>query len=201
MIYLVTNNPEIFDNEYYQVITVKKSLELLNPLKIVGVDTETEGIDVHTKKLLLAQFGCFDFQVVVDCRTIDITNYKKLLEAGNYDMCYCEVRLGGDFDLSKLLTAGASLNYGAVSDTQLDELIAAYLSANDDDRKTACDNMCAYIANKAYIVPLIFERHQLVSHRGVVEGAKANENNPMCGIENWTVKIENVKKSEDTTKD
>ena len=54
---------------------------------------------------------------------------------------------------------------------------------------------------KAYIVPLVFERHQLISHRGVVEGAKANENNPLCNIENWTVKIENVKKSEDTTKD
>ena len=125
---------------------------------------------------------------------------KKLLEAGNYDMCYCEVRLNGDFDLSKLLSPGASLNYGAVSDTQLDELITAYLSAGDSDRKTACDNMCAYIANKAYIVPLIFERHQLVSHRGVIEGAKANENNPLCNIENWTVKIESVKKSEDTTK-
>lgn len=43
MIYLVTKAPEMFDNEYYQVITVKKSLELLKPLKIVGVDTETEG--------------------------------------------------------------------------------------------------------------------------------------------------------------
>ena len=80
MIYLVTKAPEMFDNEYYQVITVKKSLELLKPLKIVGVDTETEGFDVYKDKLLLAQFGCFDFQVVVDCRTINITNYKELLE-------------------------------------------------------------------------------------------------------------------------
>ena len=138
-------------------------------------------------------------QVTVDKQ--DWNNYKKLLDAGNYDMAYCEVRLNGDFDPSKLLTSGASMNYGAVADSQLDELISAYLSANDDDRRTACDNMCAYIANKAYIVPLVFERHQLISHRGVVEGAKANENNPLCGIENWTVKIENVKKSEDTTKD
>lgn len=81
MIYLVTNNPEMFDNEYYQVITVKKSLELLEPLKIVGVDTETEGFDVYKNKLLLAQFGCFEFQVVVDCKTVDIRNYKKFLES------------------------------------------------------------------------------------------------------------------------
>ena len=81
MIYLVTNAPEMFDNEYYQVITVKKSLELLEPLKIVGVDTETEGFDVYKNKLLLAQFGCFEFQVVVDCKTVDIRNYKKFLES------------------------------------------------------------------------------------------------------------------------
>ena len=85
MIYFVTGNSLLFDNDNteYTVISVDESLKLLNSLSIIGVDTETEGIDVHTKKLLLAQFGCFDFQVVVDCRTIDITNYKKLLEDPN----------------------------------------------------------------------------------------------------------------------
>ena len=85
MIYLVTGNQSLFSSEdtEYTVISVEESLELLAPLSTIGVDTETEGIDVHTKKLLLAQFGCFDFQVVVDCRTIDITNYKKLLEDPN----------------------------------------------------------------------------------------------------------------------
>lgn len=85
MIYLVTGNQSLFSSEdtEYTVISVEESLELLTPLPIIGVDTETEGIDVHTKKLLLAQFGCFDFQVVVDCRTIDITLYKELLEDQN----------------------------------------------------------------------------------------------------------------------
>ena len=80
MIYLVTTNPFLKDCSLYKVISVEESLELLNKLSIIGVDTETSGIDVHTKDLLLAQFGCFDFQVVVDCRTIDITFYKELLE-------------------------------------------------------------------------------------------------------------------------
>lgn len=80
MIFLVTNNQQLFNNENYKIISVEESLKKLNNLKIVGVDTETEGIDVHTKKLLLAQFGCFDFQIVVDCRTIDIKLYKNFLE-------------------------------------------------------------------------------------------------------------------------
>ena len=80
MIFLVTSNQQLFDNENYKIISVEESLEKLNKLKIVGVDTETEGIDVHTKKLLLAQFDCFDFQIVVDCRTVDIKLYKNFLE-------------------------------------------------------------------------------------------------------------------------
>ena len=80
MIYLVTNNPNLVTNDLYEVISIERSLELLEPLEIIGVDTETSGIDVHTKQLLLLQLGCFDFQVVIDCRTVDILEYKSFLE-------------------------------------------------------------------------------------------------------------------------
>ena len=82
MIYLVTSDLRLFSSELYTVISVDESLKLLNELKIISVDTETSGIDPHTKELLLAQFGCPEFQVVVDCRTIDICKYKELLEDG-----------------------------------------------------------------------------------------------------------------------
>ena len=82
-IYLVTAQKQLFDNDTYKITSVEESLRLLEPLRIVGLDTETEGFDVYKDKLLLAQFGCFDFQVVVDCRTIDITLYKELLEDPN----------------------------------------------------------------------------------------------------------------------
>ena len=55
--------------------------------------------------------------------------------------------------------------------------------------------MCAYIINKAYIVPMCFEKHQMITHRGVIEGIKANENNPFYNISNWTVTFENVDKT------
>lgn len=83
MIYLVTGNKQLFEaeNSPYKIVSVKESLKLLEPLKVVGLDTETSGIDVHTKELLLVQLGCFDFQVVIDCRTIDILEYKEYLES------------------------------------------------------------------------------------------------------------------------
>lgn len=81
MIYLVTGNNELFESDEYKIIGVDESLSLLNSLRIVGLDTETSGLDCHTGKLLSVQLGCFDFQVVIDCSTIDILLYKAYLES------------------------------------------------------------------------------------------------------------------------
>lgn len=81
MIYLVTKNQELFDNDTYKIIGVDESLSLLKSLQIVGLDTETSGLDCHTDNLLSVQLGCFDFQIVIDCLTIDIISYKPYLES------------------------------------------------------------------------------------------------------------------------
>lgn len=81
MIYLVSANRELFDNEAYKIIGVDESLSLLEPLRIVGVDTETSGLSCHKDKLLSLQLGCYDFQVVVDCLTIDVKQYRDYLQS------------------------------------------------------------------------------------------------------------------------
>ena len=81
MIYFVSNATEIFENEVYKIATVEESLKLLNTLDVVGLDTETEGFDPYTKKLLSLQLGCKDFQVVIDCTTVDVELYKEYLES------------------------------------------------------------------------------------------------------------------------
>lgn len=96
MIYLVTNNQELFTNNIYTVINVEKSLELLEPLKIVGLDTETDGLNCWSNKLKTIQLGCYDFQVVIDCLTISPSNYKSYLESDRlfighnikFDLCF-----------------------------------------------------------------------------------------------------------------
>ena len=81
MIYLVTGQRTLFGSETYKVISVEESLRLLNPLTIVGLDTETQGFSPFLKKLLLLQLGNRDFQVVIDCTTVDVTLYKEYLES------------------------------------------------------------------------------------------------------------------------
>lgn len=81
MIYFVTGQKPLFENEAYKVISVEESLRLLNPLTVVGIDTETQGFSPFLKKLLLLQLGNQDFQVVIDCTTIDVTRYKEYIES------------------------------------------------------------------------------------------------------------------------
>lgn len=64
MIYLVTNQVVLF--EEFKIISLSEALILLNNIFIVGVDTETEGLDRFTKKILSIQLGNKDFQVVID---------------------------------------------------------------------------------------------------------------------------------------
>lgn len=81
MIYVVTTRQGLFENNEYQIISVEQSLALLNSLDIVGVDTETSGLSCHKDRLLSLQLGCYDFQVVIDCSTIDVRCYKDYLES------------------------------------------------------------------------------------------------------------------------
>lgn len=82
MIYLVTNQLELFENPDYKIISVEESLRLLDTCKVLQYDSETLGLDCHIGKVLCIQFGNKkeDFQIVVDALTVDIKQYKNILE-------------------------------------------------------------------------------------------------------------------------
>ena len=82
MIYLVTNQRELFKNDAYKVISPEESLHILEKCRRLQFDTETDGRDAHVNKLLCIQFGSkkYDFQMVVDCSTVDVSIYKHILE-------------------------------------------------------------------------------------------------------------------------
>ena len=52
MIYLVTKQQSLWTSDRYKVISAEEALELLAPLNVVELDTETMGLDPYTKELL-----------------------------------------------------------------------------------------------------------------------------------------------------
>ena len=80
MIYLVTKQQSLWTSDRYKVISAEEALELLAPLNVVELDTETMGLDPYTKELLTVQLGCAEFQVVIDCTSVDIHLFKEYME-------------------------------------------------------------------------------------------------------------------------
>lgn len=78
MIYLVTKQdislPDV------TLCSIQDSLDYLDKLDSIGVDTETSGFDPYTCKFYTLQLGDREVQYVVDLSTIDIQEYKNLLE-------------------------------------------------------------------------------------------------------------------------
>lgn len=80
MIYLVTKQQSLWTSDRYKVISPEEALKILEPLAIVELDTETMGLDPYTKELLTLQLGCAEFQVVIDCTSVDVHLFKDYLE-------------------------------------------------------------------------------------------------------------------------
>ena len=83
MIYLVSNNTNLFTPDKYLPISFEKSFNLLDTLKLIQIDSETSGLDCHTKDILTLQLGNKDNQVVFDWFSLKENNLiqlKNLLE-------------------------------------------------------------------------------------------------------------------------
>ena len=83
MIYFVTGQRELFEfpDAKYKCISVEESLKILESLRVVGLDTETTGTEIWQGKLLTLQLGNKENQVVIDCATTDVKQYKDYLES------------------------------------------------------------------------------------------------------------------------
>ena len=74
-------------NTPYQYIErdqdVDATLDVLIDAKVIGVDTETTGLDPYTSRLLLIQLATQDMCYVYDARKINLDKLKKVLENEN----------------------------------------------------------------------------------------------------------------------
>lgn len=81
MIYVVSNQTSFFSK--YTRISIQESIDIIEKWSSIQFDSETRGKDAHVGTPLSAQFGAPDksIQIVVDWTTVDVRNYKGLLES------------------------------------------------------------------------------------------------------------------------
>ena len=78
MIYLVSKNKSLFGSTRYEEVGFDRAMQVLMPLKLPQLDTETTGLDEHTKQILTIQLGNKENQVVFDWVTLTLHERRKL---------------------------------------------------------------------------------------------------------------------------
>ena len=68
-------------------------------------------------------------------------------------------------------------------------LVGVYLAADDLTRQSVCYQMLLYIAQNAPIIPVCFERHEVITHRNVITGIEVTSSNVFYNISEWTIKF------------
>lgn len=124
-------------------------------------------------------------------------DYIEALEKGEYDMYYGEVAMTPNWDLSFLFEpytiardpedTDKGMNYANCFDDQFLSLYAAYLGAGEESRAAACAEVCKYMLSQAAIVPICFERREILTHRGVAAGIQATQYDIFNKFYEWTI--------------
>ena len=101
------------------------------------------------------------------------------LQRGNFDIYYGETCLTPDFDIRPLVAKDGALNYGKFDDEEFE----ASLNAS----RTVEDKTVFYqeFSETLPIIPLAFERNQVVSRAGLLENFKPYPHQIFAGVENW----------------
>jgi len=82
MIYLIdgTQNTALL-TERYNLGNINDAVEYCSDKTVLGVDTETEGFDFTSKKMIMFQIGDEDKQFVIDTRVVSIEPLREILES------------------------------------------------------------------------------------------------------------------------
>ena len=105
MIFLVSKNKGLFSPEKYKQVDFLDAMKILDPIRLVQLDTETMGLDCHTKDLLTLQLGNKENQVVFDWVTLS-KEEKRQLKALLEDPAKIYLGWNLSFDLTFLYVQG-----------------------------------------------------------------------------------------------
>ena len=154
----------------------------------------------NTDKVKAAQKIAADLESIgigVTVRQVNWMEYVYCITNGEYDMFYGEVKLPADFNLTDLITTNGVKNFFGINDPNYYEYVHAFLSAQtDEERHQTCDYLCQYIADGAVIVPICFEKQQVLTHRDVVSGIEATQYNVFYNLKNWTINTDIAREEE-----
>ena len=126
--------------------------------------------------------------VPVEAVVLPWEEYTAALESGSFDLYYGEVRLRADWNLSALLSAGGSLNYGGWNDPQCESLLVECRTASDRAGALSRPVRCIS-SSQAPILPICFKTVSVLYEADVLDGLTPTAAEPFYRFSDCTVHL------------
>lgn len=107
-----------YDVPPYKSVTIEDVVRYCSQQTVLGCDTETQGLDFTSDKMIMLQIGDHVHQFVIDTRYVDITPLKPILESKNIIKIFHNAK----FDY-KFIKQWAGITLENVYDTMLAEMV------------------------------------------------------------------------------
>lgn len=158
------------------------------PRTLTLLVNQENSFKVSTAQKIAAGLSQYDLQVTV--QALPNEEYLQALQNGDFDLCFCEVKLTADWDLRPLLQSYASLNFGGYADPETDQLLAGLCAAEPAGRAAAMTALCKKLADQAPMVPVCFKSYSVLLPAGAaLQPITPTAANPFCGISDWKLNM------------
>ena len=127
--------------------------------------------------------------ITTTLRELSWNDYVEALTEGEYDMYYGEIRLTPDWNIAYLFEEDNEMNYAKCRDGSYSQLYYEYLKADTAGRYNAYQEACRYVMENGGIVPICFEKRQMLTHRGIVTGASPTQYDIFNKFSEWTIDL------------
>ncbi len=132
---------------------------------------------------LVTAFGQLGIELRVNALPFD--QYLWALQSGMFDLYYGDVLMTPDFDLRALLMTGGSLNYGRIADATLDSRVMSVRTASTESLPQAEAAFQEYFLAQMPILPLAFERDQVIVRSGLLANFTPRPDNMFWAPTEW----------------
>ena len=131
--------------------------------------------------------GLNDLGIQATLTKLDWDAYLSALQKGDFDLYLGEVRLTADFDLTALITAGGSLNYGGYSDAGAAQLLQTYRAATGQNRDLAARQFFDRLAEEPPFAVLCFKNWSVLTQWNTVSGMTPTQQNVFFQFPYWEI--------------
>lgn len=131
--------------------------------------------------------GLTELGFQVELRLLTWSDYLAALEAGEFDLYLGEVRLTADFDLTALLTAGGSLNYGGYADEQAALLLQQYRAVSGQGRDLSARRLYQRLAEEPPFAVLCFKNWSVLTQWSRISNLTPTQQNVFYGFAHWSI--------------